>query len=289
MPSPAAERFDHLVRIMRALRAPGGCPWDREQTLQSLRPYVLEETYELLDALDRGDLEALREELGDFLYEAVFLAQIAEEAGHFSIADAVDAVARKLVRRHPHVFTPDGTPLSESPAAMTADDVVRKWEDLKAAERAAGGQAPKTLLSGVPRSMPALLRAYEMTARAATVGFDWPTPDDVVEKIAEELAEVHDARRNAAGTGATEAIEEELGDLLFACANYARKLGVEPEAALRRAADKFQGRFTRMETLAATSGTRLADLSLDQQNALWETIKREDAEAARRALRTETP
>lgn len=289
MPTPAADRFDHLVRIMRTLRAPGGCPWDREQTLQSLRPYVLEETYELLDALDRGDLESLREELGDFLYEAVFLAQIAEEAGHFSIADAVDGIARKLVRRHPHVFLPDGTPLSDAPATMTAEDVVKKWEDLKAAERATAGQAPKTLLSGVPRSMPALLRAYEMTARAATVGFDWTTPDDVVAKITEELAEVRDARSAVAAGGAIGAVEDELGDLLFACANYARKLGVEPEAALRRAADKFQRRFSRMEALAVTRGTRLADLPLDHQNALWETVKREDADAPAGAGRTEAP
>jgi MazG family protein len=280
MPTPAADRFDHLVRIMRALRAPGGCPWDREQTLQSLRPYVLEETYELLDAIDRGDLDGLREELGDFLYEAVFLAQIAEEAGHFSIADAVDGIAQKLVRRHPHVFTPDGQPLAEAAPQMSAGDVVKKWEDLKAAERAIAGQKPKTLLSGVPRSMPALLRAYEMTARAATVGFDWATPDDVVAKITEELAEVREAR-DAVATGASaDALEDELGDLLFACANYARKLGVEPEAALRRASDKFQGRFTRMEALAAAGGSRLADLPLDQQDALWETVKRHDAEAA---------
>lgn len=273
---------------MRALRAPGGCPWDREQTLHSLRPYVLEETYELLDALDQGDLPALREELGDYLYEAVFLAQIAEEAGHFSIADAVNGIAQKLVRRHPHVFTPDGIPLADAPEAMTAGDVVKKWEDLKAAERGAAGQTPKTILSGVPRSMPALLRAYEMTARAATVGFDWTTPDDVVAKIHEELAEIAEARR-AAGPAATDALEDELGDLLFACANYARKLGVEPEAALRRAADKFQGRFTRMETRAIADGTRLADLTLDQQNARWDAVKRDDAEAAARAVRTEAP
>jgi MazG family protein len=289
MPTPAADSFEHLVRIMRALRAPGGCPWDREQTLQSLRPYVLEETYELLDALDRGDLAGVREELGDFLYEAVFLAQIAEEAGHFSIADAVNGIAQKLVRRHPHVFTPDGIPLAEAPEAMTSGDIVKQWEDLKAAERGAAGQAPKTILSGVPRSMPALLRAYEMTARAATVGFDWTTPDDVVAKIHEELAEIADARVAAAGPADTDALEDELGDLLFACANYARKLGVEPEAALRRAADKFQGRFTRMETRAIADGTRLADLTLDQQNARWDAIKRDDAEAAGRAIRTEAP
>jgi MazG family protein len=277
MPTPAADRFDHLVRIMRALRAPGGCPWDREQTFQSLRPYVLEETYELLDAIDRGDLDGLREELGDFLYEAVFLAQIAEEAGHFSNADAVDGIAQKLVRRHPHVFTPDGTPLSEAAATMSADDVVRKWEDLKAAERQTAGTPPKTLLSGVPRSMPALLRAYEMASRAATVGFDWTTPDDVVAKIHEELGEIAAVRTDG---GRVEALEDELGDLLFAVSNYARKLGVEPEAALRRASDKFQARFTAMETRAAADGRRLADRTLDEQNALWDAVKRDVPTAA---------
>lgn len=272
MPSPAADRFDHLVRIMRALRAPGGCPWDREQTLQSLRPYVLEETYELLDAIDQGDLDGLREELGDFLYEAVFLAQIAEEAGHFSMADAIDGIATKLVRRHPHVFTPDGRPLAEQPA-MSADDVVMKWETLKAAERQTAGKPPKTLLSGIPRAMPALLRAYEMTARAATVGFDWATPDDVVAKVQEELAEIAEARRAPAPSA--DAIEDEVGDLLFAVANYARKLGVEPEAALRRASDKFHRRFTAMERRADAAGRPLSTQTLDEQNALWDAVKRD--------------
>lgn len=256
---------------MRALRAPGGCPWDREQTLQSLRPYVLEETYELLDAIDQGDLDGLREELGDFLYEAVFLAQIAEEAGHFSIADAIDGIATKLVRRHPHVFTPDGRPLAEQPA-MSADDVVMKWETLKAAERKTAGKPPKTLLSGIPRAMPALLRAYEMTARAATVGFDWATPDDVVAKVQEELAEIAEARR--AAPPSSDAIEDEVGDLLFAVANYARKLGVEPEAALRRASDKFHRRFTAMEQQAEAAGRPLSTQTLDEQNARWDAVKR---------------
>lgn len=277
MSSPAAERFDRLVRIMRVLRAPGGCPWDREQTLQSLRPFVLEETYELLDALDRGDLDGLCEELGDFLYEAVFLAQIAEDAGHFTIADAVDGIAQKLVRRHPHVFTPDGTPLADRPA-LSSDDVVKKWEDLKAAERKTAGKAPRTLLSGIPRSMPALLRAYEMTARAATVGFDWATPDDVLAKIREELGEIADVRR--APVPAPDALEDEVGDLLFAVANFARKLGVEPEAALRRASDKFHQRFTAMERLAAGEERPLAARTLDEQNALWETVKRAAREGA---------
>lgn len=274
MSSPSA-RFDDLVRIMRALRAPGGCPWDREQTLQSLRPYVLEETYELLDALDRHDIDSLREELGDFLYEAVFLAQIAEEAGHFSIADAIDGVARKLVRRHPHVFAPDGTPVAEASTSMTADEVVRAWEDLKASERGAAGQSPKTLLAGVPRSLPALLRAYELTARAATVGFDWPTAETVLAKVDEELDEIRGVL--AADSPDPDRLEAEVGDWLFACANYARKLGVEPEAALRRAGQTFQRRFTHMETQSAMAGTRLGQLTLDELNGLWDAAKRAEA------------
>ncbi|HUU35678.1 MAG TPA: nucleoside triphosphate pyrophosphohydrolase, partial [Vicinamibacterales bacterium] len=241
-------RFDELVRIMRALRAPGGCPWDREQTLGSLRPFVLEETYELLDALDRNDIGSLQEELGDVLYEAVFLAQIAEEAGHFSIGDAIDGIAKKLVRRHPHVFTPDGVPLAEAAPGLSASEVVTKWEDLKAAERGAEGRVEKSILNGVPKTLPALLRAYETCARAATVGFDWDGPGDVLDKMEEELHELRVAVRDRAAQPA--AVEDELGDLLFAFANYARKLGVEPEAALRRAADKFQGRFAAMEHLA---------------------------------------
>jgi ATP diphosphatase len=262
--------FDELVRIMRTLRAPGGCPWDREQTLQSLRPFVLEETYELLDALDRQDLAGLREELGDFLYEAVFLAQIAEDAGHFSIADAIDGIARKLVRRHPHVFTADGRPLAEA-SDLSTGEVTRKWEDLKAAERTAAGTPEKSALDGVPVVLPALLRAYELAARAAAVGFDWARPEDVLDKIDEEVREV----RAAVAAGPAAAVEEEIGDLLFAIANYARKLGVEPEAALRAASTKFQRRFTRMEHLARADGAALASLPLEAQNALWDRVKAE--------------
>jgi MazG family protein len=264
-------RFDDLVRIMRALRAPGGCPWDREQTLQSLRPFVLEETYELLDALDRGDLTSLREELGDFLYEAVFLAQIAEEAGHFSIGDAVEGIAQKLVRRHPHVFTPDGVPLADGGPGLSSDEVVRKWEDLKAAERGVSGRVETSILSGVPKTLPALLRAYETCGRAATVGFDWASAGDVLDKMDEELRELRVAVRDQHSN--PQAVEEELGDLLFAFANYARKLGVEPESALRRAADKFQARFEAMERVARADGVALARLTLDEQNALWLRVK----------------
>ena len=231
MADSAGTRFERLVEVMRTLRSPHGCAWDREQTLRSLRPFVLEETYELLDALDRGDHAALGEELGDFLYEAVFLAQIAEEEGHFTIGDAVQNIVDKLVRRHPHVFTPDGRPLAEAREDLTSNAVVQKWEDLKAGERSAAGTPEKSILSGVPLTLPALLRAYELSARAVAVGFDWPTPEGVLEKIEEEVAELREAVTSH-GPNAAQA-EEEMGDLLFTIVNLSRKLGVEPEAALR--------------------------------------------------------
>jgi MazG family protein len=271
MAETAGTRFDRLVEIMRALRAPAGCPWDREQTHASLRPFVLEETYEVLDAIESGDPAKLREELGDFLYEAVFLAQISEEAGDFSIADAVQAISDKLVRRHPHVFardTADGAPL-------TAAQVVEKWETLKARERASGertGAAAKTTLSGVPKTLPSLLRAYEISARAAAIGFDWARAADVIAKIEEEVAEVrHEVESGA--TGDLSRAEEEMGDLLFAIANLSRKLGIEPEAALRRANDKFTKRFDAMEHAFAARGRTFAELSLDEMEEEWQRVK----------------
>jgi MazG family protein len=267
----AGARFERLIEVMRTLRSPNGCPWDREQTLRSLRPFVLEETYELLDALDRGDMAALREELGDFLYEAVFLAQIAEEEGHFSIADAVHAIVSKLVRRHPHVFTPEGQPLAAASQEMTSADVIEKWEDLKARERQDARANDKTILSGVPRALPSLLRAYELSARAAAVGFDWERATDVIAKIEEEVAEVR-AEIEQATPDATR-VEEEIGDLFFSLANLSRKLGVEPEAALRIANDKFQKRFDAMERTARASERSLRDMSLSELEALWGATK----------------
>jgi MazG family protein len=271
MATTAGARFERLMDVMRTLRGPHGCPWDREQTLGSLRPYVLEETYELLDALDREDLGALREELGDFLYEAVFLAQIAEEDGHFAIGDAIQAITDKLIRRHPHVFTADGRALAEAREDMTSEAVVQKWEDLKAGERRAAGAAMKTILGGVPHTLPALLRAYELSARAASVGFDWVRAADVVDKIEEELQEVREVVAREPRDAVR--VEEEMGDLLFAIANLARKLGVEPEAALRRANGKFQERFELMEQSATTSGRRLQSLPLEEMEALWNAVK----------------
>ncbi len=271
MADTAGIRFDRLVEIMRALRAPEGCPWDREQTHASLRPFVLEETYEVLDAIESGNPETLREELGDFLYEAVFLAQISEEAGHFSIADAVQSICDKLVRRHPHVFARD----SEEGLPVTSQQVVEKWETMKARERVSAAtqeQPARTTLSGVPKTLPSLLRAYEISARAAAVGFDWARPADVIEKIEEEVAEVR-REVEAGATGHLSRAEEEMGDLLFAIANLSRKLGIEPEAALRRANDKFTRRFEAMETSFATDGKSFGQLSLDQMEAEWQRIK----------------
>ena len=278
MADSIGDRFERLVRIMRTLRAPHGCPWDREQTHRSLRRYVLEETYEVLDAIDAGDPEALREELGDFLFEAVFLAQLSAEAGDFDIGDAIQAICDKLVRRHPHVFHPDATGsdprvLSAS-GGMTPGQVLQQWDVLKAKERADAGKPPKamTTLGGVPASLPALLRAHDVSAAAAKSGFDWVAAADVMDKIEEEVGELRAEVRDGRLADAARA-EEELGDLLFAIANLSRKLGIEPEQALRRATGKFIARFTAMEAAIAAGGGRLQDLSLDQMDAEWQRQK----------------
>ena len=261
----AGARFQQLVGIMRTLRSEHGCAWDRQQTLATLRPFVLMETYELLDALDRGDHAALEHELGDFLFEAVFLAQICEEEGRFSIADSIKSIADKLVRRHPHVFEADGR------AALTPKQVKEQWEDIKAKEREDAGEAAKTVLSGVPRSMPSLLRAYELSTRAAQVGFDWVTTGDVIDKAEEEIRELREAV--AAQGGKSRDAEEEFGDLLFSLVNVARKLGIEPEAALRVANDKFQRRFDDLERHVTASGQKLRDLTLEQLEEHWQRAK----------------
>ena len=267
--------FERLVEIMRRLRAPDGCPWDREQTAASLRPFVLEETYEVLEAIEHGTPADLCEELGDFLFEAVFLARIHEEAGHFSIRDVVEGIADKLVRRHPHVFE-----RQDGEDAMTSGQVIEKWESLKARERALAGKAApaaakkKTTLSGVPKTLPALLRAYELSARAAAVGFDWAQAADVLDKIDEEVAELRREVTSGA-TGDLSRAEDEMGDLLFSIANLSRKLGVEPEAALRRASDKFTTRFEQVESALAGRGVALPDATLEAMEAEWQKAKKQ--------------
>src|SRR5262249_53925488 len=254
-----------LVEIMATLRGPEGCPWDREQTIDSLEPFVLEETYEVLQAIDHHDHEALKEELGDFVFEAVFLAQLESEAGHFSLADSLRIVADKLVRRHPHVFR-----RAEGEAALqTGAQVKVRWEEIKAEERGASGDAArrKTLLSGIAPALPALLRAFHIGTRAASVGFDWARTEDVIAKIREEVDELADVADNR------ERAEEEMGDLLFPIANLSRKLGIEPETALRKANDKFTRRFTAMEESIAASGRTMAAMHIDELEAEWQRAK----------------
>jgi MazG family protein len=256
---------------MAALRSPDGCPWDLKQSHASLRPFLLEETYEALEAIDRGDLDALRGELGDVLFQCVFHAQIAAEAGRFEIADAVDAIAAKLIRRHPHVFTAAGRRLpvagGRGPRLRTPRAVVEQWEQIKAREQTSAG-AETRLLAGLPRAMPSLLRAYEIGSRVAAVGFDWPRAADVLDKIDEEVRELRDAVRQSPARAA-----EELGDLLFSIANLARKLDVEPESALRQANDKFAQRFAGVEATLRAAGRSVQDASLDEMEAAWQRVK----------------
>ena len=261
--SSAGDAFQRLVDIMRRLRGPDGCPWDREQTIQSLRGFVLEETYEVLDAIDRDDHAALAGEIGDLLFEGVFLAQIEADAGRFTVADCLEAIAQKLIRRHPHVF-------AATPGVDTPDKVVEQWEQIKAREQAEAG-SKRALLSGVPRAMPALLRAHEIGTRVAAVGFDWARATDVVDKIEEEVRELREAVASGEGAGRA---EEEMGDLLFSIANLSRKLGIEPESALRKANEKFSARFARLEQRFEQQGRSIHDATLDQMEAAWQEEKR---------------
>jgi MazG family protein len=272
MSDPAGRAFTRLVTIMAALRSPDGCPWDRAQTLQSLRQYVLEEAYEVVDAIERGSLEALREEIGDHIFEGVFLAQIAADEGAFTVADALNTVADKLVRRHPHVFDQDGRVLdaASKERAPSADAALSRWDAQKSEERAAAGQNASAL-AGLPASLPALLRAYKIGKRAAAAGFDWSQAADVVDKMDEEVRELRESL--AARPADTAHAEEELGDLLFAIANLARKLGIEPEAALRRANDKFVARFTALEQRIAGSGRQMSAMTLPELEAEWIGVK----------------
>lgn len=268
MSETAAREFERLVEVVAELRGPEGCPWDRKQTYRSLRPFVLEEAYEVLEAIDRDDVEALGEEIGDLVFEGVLLAQLAAEAGAFTIADSLRSITDKLIRRHPHVFG------RESKAA-SAEEVLGLWEAAKARERT-GQDSEKTILGGVPGTLPALLAAHEMSTRAAAVGFDWERAPDVVAKIQEEVDELRIEVEAAAAGGDRRAVEEEMGDLLFAIANLSRKLGVEPEAALRQANAKFRRRFTVMERRVASRGGTLQEMTLDSLESEWRRAKQDE-------------
>jgi nucleoside triphosphate diphosphatase len=271
--SEAERAMAALLALMARLRDPErGCPWDRSQSFASIAPYTIEEAYEVADAIEHGDRDHLREELGDLLFQVVFHARMAQERGWFDFAAVADGIREKLVRRHPHLF---------AGADLAAEDLVRVWEEQKAQERAAAsaGAVPagsSTVLHGVPRALPALTRAAKLGRRAARVGFDWPDAPAVRQKVLEELQEV-DAAIAAAAAGrdahTLQDLEGELGDLLFAIVNWSRHLQVDAEVALRGANGKFERRFARMETLARSRGLELAELSAAQWEELWSEAK----------------
>lgn len=267
-PSPqqrAAKEFVRLLDIMARLRSPdGGCPWDLEQTFQSIAPYTIEEAYEVADAIERGNMNDLREELGDLLFQVAFHSQMATEEGAFEAADVAAAINEKMVRRHPHVF--------ETTDNRSADDQIVAWEIVKAEERAAKaqGEDAASALDGVALSLPALLRAEKLQKRAARTGFDWTEAEQIFDKLDEETAEV----KEAIASGEEDAIMDEVGDLLFVAANLARRLNIDPEVALRQANAKFERRFRAMESLAADRGKDFASLDLDAQENLWKAVKK---------------
>jgi MazG family protein len=252
--SRAGEKFDRLVEIMAKLRGPGGCPWDREQTFATIKPYLLEETYEVMDSIDAKDWPGLQEELGDLLLQPVFFAQMATEEGRFSISDSLDAINNKLVRRHPHIFS-DGQ-------AHTADDVKTKWDQIKAEENAEKGRAPEAMLDTISKAQPALSEAQQISSKVARVGFDWPGIEPVFEKLDEELKELREAKDQ-------EHIAEELGDLMFVVVNLARHLKVDAEQALRAANAKFRRRFAYVEQQLT-----LSESTLEEMEAKWQEAKR---------------
>lgn len=260
--STAGEKFQELVAIMARLRGPDGCPWDREQTFDSIKPYTLEETYEVLDAIDRRDWNEVAEELGDLLLQVVFYSQIASEEKRFDIGDSLDAINQKLIRRHPHVFGEE--------SAQTPGDVKRIWGEIKAAEKKEKGKDDHSLLASVPRAMPALVEAQQIASRAAGVGFDWENAEGVIEKLHEELGELDEARRGASH----EELENEIGDLLFVLVNLARWVKVDPEQALRRTNSKFRERFGYIERKLGERGKKPADSNIEEMEALWQEAKR---------------
>lgn len=263
--------IERLLHIMEALRDPkGGCPWDIEQDFASIAPYTIEEAYEVADAIEREAWDELKGELGDLLFQSVFHGQMAAEAGHFTFQDVVQVMSDKMVSRHPHVF-------GDETREKSADQQTQDWEKIKAAERAAKAQAGA--LDGVAVGLPALLRAYKLQKRAARVGFDWPTTENVLAKITEEAAELVEARE----TLTQDEVEEEFGDLLFVMANLGRHLGVEPEAALRRVNAKFIRRFEGVEAKLAERGKRPEQSNLEEMDTLWDQVKEAEKAAKRDA------
>jgi nucleoside triphosphate diphosphatase len=257
----AGEKFAELVKIMARLRAPGGCPWDRKQTFDTIKPYLLEETYEVMDAIDDRDWAGLTEELGDLVLQPVFFAEMARAEGLFTISDSLDAITEKLIRRHPHVFA-DGS-------AKTAEDVKTRWDEIKKAEKR-DRKEPSSLLDDVPRRMPALAEADKIGQKVGKKGFEWPDVAGVVQKLHEEAAELAEAHASLDHSH----VEHEIGDLLFNLVNLARYLGVDPEQALRKTNARFRRRFAHIETQVRRTGSNLEETSLERMEELWQEAKR---------------
>jgi MazG family protein len=260
--STAGEQFQQLVDLMARLRAPNGCPWDREQNFDTIKPFLLEETYEVMNAIDARDWPGLAEELGDLLLQAVFFSQMASEENLFRVEDALDAIIHKLIRRHPHVFGDE--------TAVTEGDVRKRWDEIKAEEKRTKGNADKTLLGSVPRFLPALVEAQHIASRAAQTGFDWENAGQVIDKLHEELREFEEAR----GRGEREQLEDELGDMLFVLVNLARFVKVDSEQALRKANAKFRRRFGYVERKLAERGKTMRESSIGEMEALWQEAKK---------------
>ena len=258
----AGEKFQQLVDLMARLRAPGGCPWDREQNFDTIKPFLLEETYEVMNAIDARNWPELADELGDLMLQAVFFSQMAAEENLFRIDDALDAINQKLVRRHPHIFGDE--------TALTEGDVRKRWSEIKAEEKRRKGNSDETLLGSVPRTLPALVEAQQIASRAAQTGFDWENASQVIDKLHEELREFEEARLE----GDHEKLEDELGDMLFVLVNLARFVKVDPEQALRRTNAKFRRRFGYVEHKLAERGKTTRESSIDEMEALWQEAKK---------------
>jgi MazG family protein len=258
----AGEKFQFLVDLMVRLRGPNGCPWDREQNFDTIKPFLLEETYEVMDAIDARDWPDLADELGDLLLQAVFFSQMASEENLFRIEDALDAINQKLIRRHPHIFGNE--------TAITEGDVRKRWSEIKAEEKRGKSEQETTLLGSVPRSLPALVEAQQISSRAAQAGFDWETAGQVLDKLHEEVREFEEARAR----DSREDLEDELGDLLFVLVNLARFVKVDPEQALRKTNAKFRRRFGYVEQKLAERGKSTRESSIEEMESLWQEAKR---------------
>ena len=271
LPKSTGEKFERLVEIMDTLRGPNGCPWDKQQDFNSLKPMLVEEVYEVLEAVENSDFEGMSEELGDLLLHIVFHAYLGKEAGHFDINTVIDKISEKLVRRHPHVFGEE--------SASTADEVIKNWEAIKAQEKAQKlkSRTPdqRSLLEGIPSKLPAIHEAHQISSRAARVGFDWPDIEGIFDKLQEEVAELKEVISTGDDAGRRERLEDEIGDMLFVIVNIARYLKIDSEAALKRSNRKFKSRFRYMESELAKQGKTLEQASLEEMEALWQKSKSE--------------